>query len=128
VDGRVEVDRFREASRGERGERQGELPSRSVDLKRNNLDRAHSGHDACYGLQEMLNLAQQYNKSIVEESTLSAEEFKIRHVGKQDPKRHLGDAVEKAMGQQVVQGLGMGVLSEVSVSTVSGRGMAVDGS
>jgi 26S proteasome regulatory subunit N11 len=65
----------------------------------------------------MLNLAQQYNKSIVEESTLSAEELKIRHVGKQDPKRHLGDAVEKAMGQQVVQGLGMGVLSEVSVST-----------
>jgi 26S proteasome regulatory subunit N11 len=89
-------------------------------------DHADSGHDACYGLQEMLNLAQQYNKSIVEESTLSAEELKIRHVGKQDPKRHLGDAVEKAMGQQVVQGLGMGVLSEVSVSTVSGRGMAVD--
>jgi 26S proteasome regulatory subunit N11 len=73
----------------------------------------------------MLNLAQQYNKSIVEESTLSAEELKIRHVGKQDPKRHLGDAVEKAMGQQVVQGLGMGVLSEVSVPSGLGRGMAV---
>ena len=62
----------------------------------------------------MLNLAQQYNKSIVEESTLTSEQLKIRHVGKQDPKRHLNDAVEKAMGQQVVQSLGMGVLSEVS--------------
>jgi hypothetical protein len=62
----------------------------------------------------MLNLAQQYNKSIVEEATLTPEQLKIRHVGKQDPKRHLNDAVEKAMGQQVVQSLGMGVLSEVS--------------
>jgi len=45
---------------------------------------------------------------------LTPEQLKIRHVGKQDPKRHLNDAVEKAMGQQVVQSLGMGVLSEVS--------------
>ena len=66
----------------------------------------------------MLNLAQQYNKSIVEEATLTPEELKIRHVGKQDPKRHLGDAVEKAMGKQVVQSLGMGVLSEVSISVL----------
>lgn len=70
----------------------------------------------------MLNLAQQYNKSLTEESTLSPEELKIRHVGKQDPKRHLGDAVEKAMGKQVVQSLGMGVLSEVSRRSLSTSG------
>lgn len=68
----------------------------------------------------MLNLAQQYNKSIVEESTLTAEQLKVRHVGKQDPKRHLGDAVEKAMGAQVVQSLGMGVLSEVGIFRLPG--------
>ncbi|KAH8082669.1 JAB1/Mov34/MPN/PAD-1 ubiquitin protease-domain-containing protein [Filobasidium floriforme] len=80
-------------------------------LKLTDFEKHHEGNEE--SVKEMLNLAQQYNKSIVEESTLSAEELKIRHVGKQDPKRHLGDAVEKAMGQQVVQGLGMGVLSEL---------------
>lgn len=61
----------------------------------------------------MLNLAQQYSKSVQEEATLSAEQLKTRHVGKQDPKRHLQDTVERAMGQQVTQSLAMGVLSEV---------------
>jgi hypothetical protein len=49
----------------------------------------------------MLSLASAYNKSVQEESTLSADELKTRHVGKQDPKRHLEDAVENAMGDQV---------------------------
>lgn len=49
----------------------------------------------------MLTLAAAYNKSVQEESTLSAQELKTRHVGKQDPKRHLEDAVESAMGDQV---------------------------
>lgn len=62
----------------------------------------------------MLHLAQNYTKSIQEEASLTPEQLKTRHVGKQDPKRHLGDQVEKLMGEQVVQSLGMGVLSEVS--------------
>jgi 26S proteasome regulatory subunit N11 len=49
----------------------------------------------------MLSLASAYNKSVQEESTLTADELKTRHVGKQDPKRHLEDAVENAMGDQV---------------------------
>ncbi len=61
----------------------------------------------------MLNLAQQYSQSVQEETTLSADQLKTRHVGKQDPKRHLQDTVERAMGQQVTQSLAMGVLSEV---------------
>lgn len=55
----------------------------------------------------MLSLATAYNKSVQEESTLSAQELKTRHVGKQDPKRHLEDAVENAMGDQIVQSLGV---------------------
>jgi len=50
----------------------------------------------------MLTLAAAYNKSVQEESTLSNQELKTRHVGKQDPKRHLEDAVENAMGDQVM--------------------------
>ena len=64
----------------------------------------------------MLKLATAYTKSITEEHTLTAEQLKTRHVGKQDPKRHLQDAVERAMGEQVAQSLGMGVLAEVRLS------------
>jgi 26S proteasome regulatory subunit N11 len=64
-------------------------------------------------IKEMLSLAEAYNKSVQEESTLTAEQLKTRHVGKQDPKRHLEDAVEKAMGSQVVQTLGTALLAEL---------------
>ena len=63
--------------------------------------------------QSMLSLSKEYNKSVQEESKLTAEELKTRHVGKQDPKRHLEEAVEKAMGDQVVQTLGTMVLAEL---------------
>ena len=63
--------------------------------------------------QSMLTLAESYNKSVQEESTLTAEQLKTRHVGKQDPKRHLEEAVEKAMGDQVVQNLGTMLLAEL---------------
>ena len=48
----------------------------------------------------MLNLAESYNKSVQEETTMTPDQLKTRHVGKQDPKRHLENAVEKAMGDQ----------------------------
>ena len=63
--------------------------------------------------QDMLALAASYNKSVQEEATLTAEQLKTRHVGKLDPKRHLEDAAEKAMGEQVTQNLAMGVLAEL---------------
>lgn len=64
-------------------------------------------------LQSMLSLSEAYNKSVQEESTLTPEQLKTRHVGKQDPKRHLEEAVEKAMGDQVVQNLGTMLLAEL---------------
>jgi len=64
-------------------------------------------------IKAMLNLSEQYNKSVQEESTLTADQLKTRHVGKQDPKRHLEEAVEKAMGNQVLQNLGTMLLAEL---------------
>jgi len=64
-------------------------------------------------IKSMLVLSGAYNKSLQEEATLTAEQLKTRHVGKQDPKRHLEEAVEKAMGDQVVQNLGTMLLAEL---------------
>jgi 26S proteasome regulatory subunit N11 len=63
--------------------------------------------------QHMLKLAQSYTKSVQEEATLTPEQLKTRHVGKLDPKRHLEEAVEKNLGDQVTQSLAMGVLAEL---------------
>jgi len=64
-------------------------------------------------IKSMLSLSEQYNKSVQEESTLTADQLKTRHVGKQDPKRHLEEAVEKVMGDQVVQNLCTMLLAEL---------------
>ncbi|CCL99430.1 uncharacterized protein FIBRA_01448 [Fibroporia radiculosa] len=64
-------------------------------------------------IKSMLALSGAYNKSVQEESTLTSDQLKTRHVGKQDPKRHLEEQVEKAMGDQVVQNLGTMLLAEL---------------
>ncbi|KAL1747485.1 JAB1/Mov34/MPN/PAD-1 ubiquitin protease-domain-containing protein [Schizophyllum fasciatum] len=64
-------------------------------------------------IKSMLSLSESYNKSVQEETTLTPEQLKTRHVGKQDPKRHLEEMVEKAMGDQVVQNLGTMLLAEL---------------
>ncbi|KAI0353544.1 Mov34-domain-containing protein [Trametes cingulata] len=64
-------------------------------------------------IKSMLSLSEAYNKSVQEESTLTADQLKTRHVGKQDPKRHLEEQVEKAIGDQVVQNLGTMLLAEL---------------
>ncbi|KAG8804315.1 multicatalytic endopeptidase [Serendipita sp. 399] len=64
-------------------------------------------------IKSMLSLSEAYNKSVQEEMTMTAEQLKTRHVGKQDPKRHLENAVEAAMGDQVVQSLGTMLLAEL---------------
>lgn len=69
--------------------------------------------DSVPAIQAMLTLSEAYNKSVQEESTLTAEQLKTRHVGKQDPKRHLEEAVEQAMGNQVVQNLASMILAEL---------------
>jgi len=64
-------------------------------------------------IKGMQSLSESYNKSVQEESTLTSDQLKTRHVGKRDPKRHLEEAVEKAMGDQVVQSLGTMLLAEL---------------
>lgn len=54
----------------------------------------------------MLALAESYNKSVQEEMTMTEDQLKTRHVGKQDPKRHLQQNVEALMTRNIVQGLG----------------------
>jgi 26S proteasome regulatory subunit N11 len=54
-------------------------------------------------VQNMLGLAKLYNKSVEEEMTLSKEELAIRHTGKQDPKRHLGEKVQVLMASNITQ-------------------------
>ncbi|KAI9032312.1 26S proteasome non-ATPase regulatory subunit 14 [Hyaloraphidium curvatum] len=57
-------------------------------------------------VKSMLALAELYNKSVQEEMTMTADQLKTRHVGKQDPKRHLQQNVESLMTRNIVQGLG----------------------
>lgn len=54
----------------------------------------------------MLHLSQTYTASVKEEATLTSQQLKTRHVGKEDPKRHLEAAVERAMGDSILQSLG----------------------
>ncbi|GAA5833612.1 hypothetical protein JCM11251_003181 [Rhodosporidiobolus azoricus] len=57
-------------------------------------------------IKRMLQLSKTYTDSVKEEATLTSQQLKTRHVGKQDPKRHLEEAVEKAMGDSILQSLG----------------------
>lgn len=63
--------------------------------------------------RSIVGLAEAYSKSLQEEATLSPEELKNRHVGKQDPRRHLCETVESMVGANVVQILGSMVNREV---------------
>ncbi|KAI7832047.1 putative RPN11-26S proteasome regulatory subunit [Kickxella alabastrina] len=54
---------------------------------------------------KMLKLAESYTKSVQDEQNLTAEQLKTRHVGKQDPKRHLEITVEEIMGNNIIQSL-----------------------
>ncbi|KAJ9058767.1 multicatalytic endopeptidase, variant 3 [Entomophthora muscae] len=57
-------------------------------------------------VQAMLQFTEAYNKSVQEESTMTSEQLATRHVGKQDPKRHLEDSVQDVMCANIVQTLG----------------------
>lgn len=54
----------------------------------------------------MLCLAEAYQKSIQEENTMTVEQLKTRHVGKQDPRRHLEVAVDQLMRSNLNQSIG----------------------
>lgn len=63
-------------------------------------------------VNEMLQLAKNYNKEIHEEEKLTKEKLAIHNVGKLDPKRHLQQDVEQLMTGNIVQTLG-GLLNTV---------------
>ena len=56
-------------------------------------------------LQKLVCLAEAYQKSIEEEISLTDEQKKTRHVGKQDPKRHLEAGVEQLLKNNISQGV-----------------------
>lgn len=57
-------------------------------------------------VQTLSKLTKEYNASVVEEGVLSKEELKTRHVGKQDPKKHLESLGVQGMSRNIVQCLG----------------------
>ena len=57
-------------------------------------------------LSSLLALTESYKKSVAEELVLSPEQLKHRHVGKQDPKRHLKDKTDDLVAANIVQSLG----------------------
>lgn len=57
-------------------------------------------------LTNLLSLAEAYKKSVAEELVLTPDQLKHRHVGKQDPKRHLKDKTDDLIAANIVQSLG----------------------
>lgn len=57
-------------------------------------------------LEQMLQLAKSYNKSLEEESKMSKEQLQIKNVGKIDPKRHLSEHVDSLLTRNIGQTLG----------------------
>ena len=45
-------------------------------------------------LTTLLSLTESYKKSVAEELVMTPEQLKVRHVGKQDPKRHLKEKTD----------------------------------
>jgi len=54
---------------------------------------------------EMLKLAKLYKKALEEEEKMTDEQLAIKNVGKQDPKRHLGETVNKMLADNIVLNL-----------------------
>lgn len=57
-------------------------------------------------VQQMLELAKNYNKAIQDEEKLTKEKLAIYNVGKIDPKRHLQENIERLMSANISQTLG----------------------
>ena len=54
----------------------------------------------------MLQLTKNYGKALEEEEKMTPQQFAIKNVGKQDPKRHLEEKVDILMTTNIVQCLG----------------------
>lgn len=62
-------------------------------------------------MTRMATLAEGYARSVQEELTLTDEQLRTRHVGRQDPKRHLREAAENMIASNILQSVGMAVNS-----------------
>lgn len=56
---------------------------------------------------ELKELATKYEKSVIEEDKLTAQELVVKNVGRRDPKKHLSEGVQKLMSDNIVQTLGV---------------------
>uniref|UniRef100_A0AC34FJP5 MPN domain-containing protein n=1 Tax=Panagrolaimus sp. ES5 TaxID=591445 RepID=A0AC34FJP5_9BILA len=56
-------------------------------------------------VSQMLKLSQLYKKSLEDEENMTDEQKAIKNVGKQDPKRHLDETVNKMLADNIVQNL-----------------------
>ncbi|KAE9548884.1 hypothetical protein FO519_007909 [Halicephalobus sp. NKZ332] len=56
-------------------------------------------------VKQMLKLAKLYKKSLEEEEKMTEDQKAIKNVGKQDPKRHLHETVNKMLADNIVQNL-----------------------
>lgn len=65
-------------------------------------DYSKHDHENLNAVKKMVSLAEQYTVRVKEEQELSEEQLKTRYVGKQDPKKHLEDAVANRMEENIV--------------------------
>ncbi|VDM91528.1 unnamed protein product, partial [Onchocerca ochengi] len=56
-------------------------------------------------MQKMLKLAKLYKKDLEEQEKMTEEQLAVKNVGKQDPKRHLGETVNEMLADNIVQSL-----------------------
>ncbi|VDK50230.1 unnamed protein product [Anisakis simplex] len=56
-------------------------------------------------MANMLKLAKLYKKDLEEQEKMTEEQLAIKNVGKQDPKRHLGETVNEMLADNIVQNL-----------------------
>lgn len=59
-------------------------------------------HHNLEAVEKMVKLADQYTTRVKEEQELNEQQLKTRYVGKQDPKKHLEDAVNERMEENIV--------------------------
>jgi 26S proteasome regulatory subunit N11 len=77
----------------------------SAGLKVNKFDEQEKQNENV--VLELKELATKYEKAVVEEDKLTAQELVVKNVGRQDPKKHLSENVQKLMADNIVQTLGV---------------------
>ena len=77
----------------------------SAGLKVNKFDEHDSENEKV--VLELKDLATKYEKAVIEEDKLTAQELIVKNVGRRDPKKHLAANVQELMSNNIVQTLGV---------------------